>query len=874
MSGRDNRGAGGGGGGGGGGGHHHQPLSSAMGKLKEKLTRAGEELGYHRVESNLSTSNTGTSLDTILPEDPFPFPQAAPQRHPQQQFPQQQLRLLHDVDDEPPLSFRPLLEDVDINEPPQQIHVQQQQQQLPRTALRASGSLELTPLPPPPTSLEPHRDRQQRSIVTGGEELQRSKQSLKGSRVSFEKPRGEQLPAKAAESSDEDSFEDKRIGFQQQKATSVDHKGILKDLKHILANDNRRQFQAKKHVSLDIKGTRFLKDLLKDSSSEEEFHKTRREFQGRKHQSLDPRVTFKLDKVLQGSSTDSDEEGDDAEHKRLIHRPKDITKPVIIDLKDLESESDEDFLTSRQNFQQQRSISTDSRKSRRLYEMDEMGNKRGDNIRHAVPFVRQITEDGKPKLEVYRPTTNPIYIWTQVLAALSVSLGSLVVGFASAYTSPALVSMTNTNLTSFVVTPQAASWVGGIMPLAGLAGGIAGGPFIEYLGRRNTILATAVPFIVSWLLIACAVNVIMVLCGRFLAGFCVGIASLSLPVYLGETVQPEVRGTLGLLPTAFGNIGILLCFVAGTYMDWSMLAFLGASLPVPFLILMFLIPETPRWYVSRGREERARKALVWLRGKEADVEPELKGLMRSQADADRQATQNKMLELLKRSNLKPLSISLGLMFFQQLSGINAVIFYTVQIFQDAGSTIDGNVCTIIVGVVNFAATFIATILIDRAGRKVLLYVSNVMMVLTLFVLGGFFYCKSSGMDTSNVGWLPLSCFVIYILGFSLGFGPIPWLMMGEILPAKIRGSAASVATAFNWSCTFVVTKSFQDMIDFMGAHGAFWMFGAICFIGLFFVIFYVPETQGKTLEDIERKMMGRVRRMSSVANIKPLSFNM
>lgn len=268
------------------------------------------------------------------------------------------------------------------------------------------------------------------------------------------------------------------------------------------------------------------------------------------------------------------------------------------------------------------------------------------------------------------------------------------------------------------------------MPLAGLAGGIAGGPFIEYLGRRNTILATAVPFIVSWLLIACAVNVIMVLCGRFLAGFCVGIASLSLPVYLGETVQPEVRGTLGLLPTAFGNIGILLCFVAGTYMDWSMLAFLGATLPVPFLILMFLIPETPRWYVSRGREERARKALVWLRGKEADVEPELKGLMRSQADADRQATQNKMLELLKRSNLKPLSISLGLMFFQQLSGINAVIFYTVQIFQDAGSTIDGNVCTIIVGVVNFAATFIATILIDRAGRKV----SSLNAVLSIYLL--------------------------------------------------------------------------------------------------------------------------------------------
>jgi MFS family permease len=193
----------------------------------------------------------------------------------------------------------------------------------------------------------------------------------------------------------------------------------------------------------------------------------------------------------------------------------------------------------------------------------------------------------------------------------------------------------------------------------------------------------------------------LIIAGRALSGFCVGIASLSLPVYLGETVQPEVRGTLGLLPTAFGNIGILLCFVAGKYVNWSGLAFIGSVLPVPFLILTFLIPETPRWFVSRGREERARKALQWLRGKQADVEPELKGIVRSHCEAERHASKNAVFDLMKRSNLKPLMISLGLMFFQQLSGINAVIFYTVSIFKDAGSTIDENLCTIIVGVVNF-----------------------------------------------------------------------------------------------------------------------------------------------------------------------------
>lgn len=277
---------------------------------------------------------------------------------------------------------------------------------------------------------------------------------------------------------------------------------------------------------------------------------------------------------------------------------------------------------------------------------------------------------------------------------------------------------------------------------------------------------------------------IIIFTGRALAGFCVGITSLSLPVYLGETVQPEVRGTLGLLPTAFGNIGILICFVVGKYVNWSELAFLGAALPVPFLILMFLIPETPRWFVSRGKEERARRALKWLRGKNADVEPELKGIVKSHCDAERHASSNAIFDLLKKSNLKPLMISLGLMFFQQLSGINAVIFYTVQIFKDAGSTIDGNLCTIIVGIVNFIAVFIATVLIDRLGRKILLYISGVAMIITLFVLGGFFYYKNEGNDISTIGWLPLAAFVVYVVGFSLGFGPIPWLMLGEILPGN------------------------------------------------------------------------------------------
>lgn len=166
-------------------------------------------------------------------------------------------------------------------------------------------------------------------------------------------------------------------------------------------------------------------------------------------------------------------------------------------------------------------------------------------------------------------------------------------------------------------------------------------------------------------------------------------------------------------------LGILIAYGAGILFGWSGLAYLGASLAVPFFIAMLLIPETPRWYVSRGRDEHARKALQWLRGQKADVEPELKGIIKTHNEAERHASSNGLLQLMKKCNLKPLSISLGLMFFQQMSGINAVIFYAVKIFKDSGSTIDSNVSSMLIGVVNFIATFIATLVIDRFGRKVI-----------------------------------------------------------------------------------------------------------------------------------------------------------
>lgn len=186
---------------------------------------------------------------------------------------------------------------------------------------------------------------------------------------------------------------------------------------------------------------------------------------------------------------------------------------------------------------------------------------------------------------------------------------------------------------------------------------------------------------------------------------------------------------------------------------------------------MCFIPETPRWYVAKGREESAEKALQWLRGKEADIRTEMNEIKNQHLLTKK--CEAKLTDLFSKTYRKSILASLGLMFFQQFSGINAVIFYTVTIFELSNSSIDSNLSTIIVGLVNFGAVFVATLLIDRLGRKVLLIISDVLMTICLAVLGGFFYLQKYNAElVHDLGWIPLASFILFVTAFSLGFGPI------------------------------------------------------------------------------------------------------
>ena len=204
--------------------------------------------------------------------------------------------------------------------------------------------------------------------------------------------------------------------------------------------------------------------------------------------------------------------------------------------------------------------------------------------------------------------------------------------------------------------------------------------------------------------------------------------------------------------------------------------------------------------------------------------------------------------------LKPLTISMAIMFFQQFTGINAVVYYTVSIFQSAGSSIDSRYATIIVGIVQLLFTAASGFFVDRFGRRILLFASAIGIIISLAAMGTFFHYKIKWGDaeaTSRLGWLPLVSLIVFFAFFSCGFANVPFIIMGELFPFRLRSVLGPISSSFNLLCAFTVVRSFPNLEKTMGRNGAFWFFMSCTIASLFFVYFFLPETKGKSLEEIE-----------------------
>jgi SP family galactose:H+ symporter-like MFS transporter len=391
--------------------------------------------------------------------------------------------------------------------------------------------------------------------------------------------------------------------------------------------------------------------------------------------------------------------------------------------------------------------------------------------------------------------------------------------------------------------------------LAGAAIGAAGSGYIsDRVGRRPVILGAGLLFIAGAILSAVASDVSVLLVGRFLVGLGIGVASMLAPLYLAEISPANVRGAIVSLNQLCITGGILVSYLvgfalAGAVDGWRWMLALGA---LPGLILaagMLVLPESPRWLAGQGRVEGAERVLRRLRGVD-DVSDELNSLRSDVLHANREASG--VWQLLAPRLRRPLIIGVGLAMFQQITGINTVIYFAPTIFQSAGmsSAATSILATAGVGAVNVIMTLVSIRLIDRLGRRQLLFWSLGGMAATLFALAGAFLVGTTG----QLAWIAVISVATFVGFFAIGLGPVFWLLIAEIFPLDLRGRAMSLATVANWVFNLAVSLTFLNLVGAVGSSGAFLVYGVLSLAALVFIAMMVPETKGRTLEQIEASL--------------------
>ena len=439
------------------------------------------------------------------------------------------------------------------------------------------------------------------------------------------------------------------------------------------------------------------------------------------------------------------------------------------------------------------------------------------------------------------------YLWLYVVAIVA-SLGGLLSGFDTGVISGALLYINETwNLSDYLQ---------GILVSSVLIGAVIGaatnGILADIFGRKKIIIATALIFITGSILCGLAPNIYVLILSRILVGLAVGIVNFVVPLYLSEVSPKQLRGTLVSLYQWAITAGILFSYLinaafAQAVYSWRWMLFAGVFPGLILLIGMMFLSDTPRWLVSKNQDDEAKKVFQKIEP-DIDVDEEIRQIKETlKPEKD---TQDQKFRF-KKWMIMPFIVGIGIMFAQICTGINTIIYYAPTIFKIAGfdSNLNAIYATTGIGVVNFLMTVIAIFFTDRLGRKPLLYFGLTGVMLSLLALGCAFQFEH--VLGANLKWVAVGSLVSYIVCFAFSLGPVGWVLVSEVFPLKIRGLAMSICTVSNFAFNFFVVGSFPILINRLGGAITFWGFAAVSFLCILFVFFFVPETKGISLEQIE-----------------------
>ncbi|KAG8447484.1 hypothetical protein GDO86_014833 [Hymenochirus boettgeri] len=331
------------------------------------------------------------------------------------------------------------------------------------------------------------------------------------------------------------------------------------------------------------------------------------------------------------------------------------------------------------------------------------------------------------------------------------------------------------------------------------------------------------------------------------------------PVYISEISHAGVRGGLGACPQIMAVCGSLVLYALGLVLPWRWLAMVGEIPVITMLFLLCFMPYSPRFLISQGKDEEALRALEWLRGSDTDFHSEYDRIKNT---IMRKSSSLSLAELRDAYYYKPILIAIFMRFLQQLSGISPILIYLETIFNRSKVILKGGSDAALVGVVRLISVIISAAVMDKAGRKILLLVSSALMFASSLSMGLYVHFtierndNSTNLTTTTISpdtepinyiqIIPLICIMVYIVGYAFGWGPITWLLMSEILPLKSRGMASGLCVLMSWITGFVLTELFIPVVRRPSSF-SWWLF--VC--AFLFTLFFVPETKGRTLEQIE-----------------------
>ncbi|WP_025849336.1 sugar porter family MFS transporter [Paenibacillus ehimensis] len=434
------------------------------------------------------------------------------------------------------------------------------------------------------------------------------------------------------------------------------------------------------------------------------------------------------------------------------------------------------------------------------------------------------------------------------LVSIVAALGGLLFGFDTAVVSGAIGFMKQ----RFDLNELEVGWAVSSLIIGCIAGAAVSGMLSDRFGRKKVLIAAAVLFIIGSAGSAVPDTFTGYIIARMIGGIGIGITSTLCPLYNAEIAPARYRGRLVALNQFATVTGIFLVYfvnsgIAGYGDDawniatgWRWMFGVGVLPGLLFLVLLFFVPESPRWLIKQGRPVEALPILLKIHGDDL-ARQEVLDIKESFKQ------ENASLRQLFSPGLRTaLLVGVVLAVLQQVTGINAIMYYAPEIFKEAGAGTNASlVQTILVGLINFLFTILALWLIDKAGRKALLLVGSALMTVSLLVIGIAFH---SGQTS---GPLVLVSILVYVAAFAISLGPVVWVLLSEIFPNRIRGRATAIASMSLWAADYIVSQSFPPMLNTAGPAMTFWIFGVLSLVTFLFTWRVVPETKGKSLEEIE-----------------------